>query len=69
MKVEAEILVALEALKTSFTSMSIDINSLLDKISSNTGRIGANQEDVWEDMDLPRSQILVSWEKVELLMD
>ena len=41
-KVEAEILVALEALKTSVSYLHFDIDSINLRISANAGRIGAN---------------------------
>lgn len=48
-KVEAEMLVALEALKTSVNYLGYDIHSIGDKISYNRARIGANQDDIYED--------------------
>jgi len=49
-KVEAEMLVALEALKSSTNTLGGTIHSLTDKISFNSTRIGANMNDVFMNM-------------------
>ena len=42
-------LVTLEALKTSVSYLNFDIDRVNDKISVNAGRIGANQDDIYDD--------------------
>ena len=63
-KVEAEILVALEALKTSVNYLGYDISSIQDKIHLNKHRIGANQEDVWTNSESINNQLSAAASKV-----
>ena len=63
-KQEAEILVALEALKTSSSYLSHDLYALHDKIIDNRGRIGANQADVWENAEALKNMVVSTAKKV-----
>ena len=63
-KVEAEILVALEALKTSVNYLNFDVSSIQDLIHHNKHRIGANQEDIWENSEGVTNQLLATADRV-----
>ena len=45
---EAELMVALEALKSTISYLNHDLAAIAERITFNRNRIGANQEDVWE---------------------
>ena len=49
-KVEAEMLVALEALKESVMYLSYDINDVQDRITQQMGRVRHNQDHIYENM-------------------
>ena len=63
-KQEAELLVALEALKSSTGYLSYDIYSLKEQILHNRAKIGQNQEDVWRDTEEIYTMLLSSTGKV-----
>ena len=49
-KVEAEMLVALEALKESVMYLGYDINDVQDRITQQMGRVRHNQDHIYENM-------------------
>ena len=57
-KVEAELLVALEALKSSASYLAFDVHTLEERIHINDHRIGANQDDVWEDYEALNGHVI-----------
>ena len=63
-KQEAEMLVALEALKTSANYLDFDIYKLKQEISTNRSKIGANQEDVWKDSEVNYSMLQSANDKI-----
>ena len=66
-KVEAEMLVALEALKESVMYLGYDINDVQDRINQQMGRVRHNQDHIYENMTTQQTVFGETYHRVEHL--
>lgn len=68
-KVEAEMLVALEALKESVMYLGYDINDVQDRINQQMGRVRHNQDHIYENMVAQQTNFGETLHRVEHLQE